>query len=739
MVRSYLYTLKFTILTGLSFGIILGYISVYVDTPISSLLIATTDLILIVTRNIFGSGPTRLISSPEGLLLLYVVFFMIYSLLLFIATAAVRKLIPGKKRLVSLEKTIVWELVVSVIFLHLLLWFHFTRYLTYLDFYSKRGAWILTASFISVSVLSILLILLGHAVWKFIECFAVRIVAIGIELALVIILLILSLSIFRESTGRIHADFDIVDNHLRVILVGVDAATSSFINRLRHQGGVENISHIIENGCWGQLRSATPLKSPVLWTTIATGKTHSKHGVSDYVVKRPGKMRSVPVTSQSRKTSALWNIVGNWDEVGVINWWATWPVEKVNGFIVSDRFKFLNVRNKCMPQHIIPLIDSIISSDSITCDLSRFTDYHPDDIFEPVLNSLEQHSVDDFLWNTLCRVYKNDNHVFSITNLLSQHYSPRLLCVYLWGIDNIQHHFYQFHPGYFTFPYSLFHKKGEDAFSGHVIDSYYEFTDSCLGYFTKQAGDSTVLIIVSDHGSGPYLRQATAIDLNRYFEMKGWLSRDDEGAVDIEKTLVYIGGSKLREKTRKIYFNDTLKTDEDSLSVFKNALIDDLNSLQTLRGDKIIQRIKLDPTSDADIVVTVNKWLDSNDSIMIKNKRRPITEIAIPMKDILSGGHRINGVIMMMGGPVKKGRRIHGASIFDVTPTVLYLLGYPVAEDMDGRVILEAFSEEFVASHPVRTISSYDEIISRTYKGVQEETEADDEILEKLRALGYIQ
>ena len=47
-------------------------------------------------------------------------------------------------------------------------------------------------------------------------------------------------------------------------------------------------------------------------------------------------------------------------------------------------------------------------------------------------------------------------------------------------------------------------------------------------------------------------------------------------------------------------------------------------------------------------------------------------------------------------------------SLLDIAPTVLYLLGLPVAEEMPGRVFLPALDPGFVGRHPVRTIASYE-------------------------------
>lgn len=55
--------------------------------------------------------------------------------------------------------------------------------------------------------------------------------------------------------------------------------------------------------------------------------------------------------------------------------------------------------------------------------------------------------------------------------------------------------------------------------------------------------------------------------------------------------------------------------------------------------------------------------------------------------------HRPFGIFCMKGEQVKRDERIYGATLLDVTPTMLTLFGLPVGEDMDGRVLVQAFEE----------------------------------------------
>ena len=71
----------------------------------------------------------------------------------------------------------------------------------------------------------------------------------------------------------------------------------------------------------------------------------------------------------------------------------------------------------------------------------------------------------------------------------------------------------------------------------------------------------------------------------------------------------------------------------------------------------------------------------------------------------------------------------------DVAPTVLHLAGLPASRELEGRVLEAALSPAFRAAHPVRTVASY----GRRAPGRPAESAFDRDMLEELRALGYVQ
>ena len=85
----------------------------------------------------------------------------------------------------------------------------------------------------------------------------------------------------------------------RVLLIGWDAADWKVIDRLMEEGKMPNIAGLVERGVMGNLATLYPSLSPMLWTSIATGKRPYKHGVWGFTEPDPATGTIRPVTNLS--------------------------------------------------------------------------------------------------------------------------------------------------------------------------------------------------------------------------------------------------------------------------------------------------------------------------------------------------------------------------------------------------------------------------------------------------------
>ncbi|MGH9388169.1 MAG: alkaline phosphatase family protein, partial [Vicinamibacteria bacterium] len=124
----------------------------------------------------------------------------------------------------------------------------------------------------------------------------------------------------------------------RVVIAGFDGMDPEFLDYFLSQGKLPNFQKLMREGAYAPCQTFKPTKSVVLWTSVATGKRMEKHGIVDWhLLSTDG--RKILASGQSRRTEALWNMASRTGKSSsIVNWWATWPAEAVQGEIVSNHF-----------------------------------------------------------------------------------------------------------------------------------------------------------------------------------------------------------------------------------------------------------------------------------------------------------------------------------------------------------------------------------------------------------------
>jgi len=126
----------------------------------------------------------------------------------------------------------------------------------------------------------------------------------------------------------------------KILLLGWDAADWKVINPLVDKGWMPNMKRLIEQGTISNLTTLDPMYSPMLWTSIATGKRPYKHGVLGFMEPTPDGTGVRPVMSVSRNCKAIWNIFTQKKlKSHVVGWWPSHPAEHINGVMISNFFQ----------------------------------------------------------------------------------------------------------------------------------------------------------------------------------------------------------------------------------------------------------------------------------------------------------------------------------------------------------------------------------------------------------------
>jgi predicted AlkP superfamily phosphohydrolase/phosphomutase/tetratricopeptide (TPR) repeat protein len=402
----------------------------------------------------------------------------------------------------------------------------------------------------------------------------------------------------------------------KVLLIGWDAADWKIITPLMDAGKMPHLERLVSEGVAGNLSTLYPVLSPMLWTSIATGKRAYKHGIHGFTEPDPRNGSVRPVTNLGRKCKAVWNILNQQGlRSNVVGWWPSHPAEPINGAMVSNRYQ----------EATAPLDEpwvmrpGTVHPPRLAKALEEFR-IHPGEFegeqllpFVPRAAEIDQHK--DKRLSAVAAILAETSSVHAAATALMQLEPWDFMAVYFDGIDHFCHGFMKYHP-----PRPGWVPEADFDLYKDVVNGAYQFHDMMLGAYLHLAGNETTVIIVSDHG----------------------------------------------------FHADHLRPEE----------------------------IPNEPAGPAD-------------------------------------EHREFGIIAMKGPGLKQDQLVFGASLLDVTPTILALYGLPLGRDMDGKPLLSVFE----APPAVEFIESWDSVpgdAGTHPPGMQTDPVDEAEALAQLVKLGYI-
>jgi predicted AlkP superfamily phosphohydrolase/phosphomutase/tetratricopeptide (TPR) repeat protein len=404
----------------------------------------------------------------------------------------------------------------------------------------------------------------------------------------------------------------------KVLLIGWDAADWNIARPLIEQGKMPALKQLMDEGVWGNLATIRPVLSPMLWTSISTGKRAWKHGIHGFSEPCPATGGIRPITNLSKKTKSIWNICNQqgWKS-NVIGWWPSHPVEPINGVMVSNHYQQA-VKNL---DDDWPMRPGTVHPKDLEEALKEFR-IHPAELenehilpFIPRAAEIDQEK--DKRMESCAKVIAEVSGIHAAATACMQIEPWDFMGIYYDGIDHFGHGFMKFHP-----PRQPWVKEEEFELYKDVIEAGYRYHDMMLDTLLKLAGEDTTVMLISDHGFEP---------------------------------------GNLRPKT-----------------------------------------LPNEPAGPA-------------------------------------AEHSPYGIFCLKGPGIQKGERIYGASLLDITPTLLHLFGLPVGRDMDGKVLVNCFEGE----QTVDFIESWDEVEGkhpdgRHPDGAQLDAAESRESLKQLIDLGYI-
>lgn len=285
----------------------------------------------------------------------------------------------------------------------------------------------------------------------------------------------------------------------RLLLIGWDSADWRLLRPLLDAGKMPHLAKLIASGISGNIATLRPILSPMLWTSIATGKRADKHGILGFSEPDPVGGGVRPITNLSRKTKAVWNILSqNGKRCNVVGWWPSHPAEPISGVMVSNHFQAA-ASEWGKPWPVLP---GTVHPPRLARHLAPLR-LHPGQVdgdtllpFVPRAAEIDQ-SKDKRLFS-LAKVIAETATVHAAATGILQLEPWDFMAVYYDALDHFGHGFMRYHP-----PRRPAVREEDFALYSGVMETACRFHDMMLGVLMQLAGTDTRILLMSDHGFHP--------------------------------------------------------------------------------------------------------------------------------------------------------------------------------------------------------------------------------------------
>jgi predicted AlkP superfamily phosphohydrolase/phosphomutase len=532
----------------------------------------------------------------------------------------------------------------------------------------------------------------------------------------------------------------------RVLVVGLDGGTFSILKPLIGEGKLKNFKYIMENGVSGPLKSTLPPYTATAWASFATGKNPGKHGIYDFLVKKGGSKERVFVNSKLIRGEKIWNILGRYGKkVGVINFPISYPLEKVNGFMIAGFMSPQNAETYSYPPDLFKTLIDKIGDYIIHVRFIEAANYKEREIKQYVDKNLKATEL-----RTKALLYLMDE------------YDWDFLFILFMNFDRIQHAFWKYIVGEYK----------DGGIRDYILKCYYQI-DEILGILLEKLDDNTSLIIMSDHG---FCSAKKIFRVNQWLADNGFLKYDTKKLIldkisrrirkklGLKKGQSLIGGDMSTEFLNvAIDWRNTVafftRTTQQAINLnledkWKDGVVYRSREYSDLR-DEIKRRLLEYRDEETGEPVFENVYFpeeiysgpfleEAPDIILSPSEGYFLSaNLTFPKRQTLevfkkpSGIHHPNGIFLAIGDLINAGEIVTDANIIDIAPTILYLLGVPIPRDMDGKVLTNIFREEFLNENPIEYSEPLP--VSKSLSEEEPYSEEDKENIKKtLKGLGYL-
>jgi tetratricopeptide (TPR) repeat protein len=267
------------------------------------------------------------------------------------------------------------------------------------------------------------------------------------------------------------------------VVIGWDGADWDYLRPRIEAGALPELRALLRESRTGSLRTIHPPLSPIVWTTMMTGRDPLDHGILDFTRFHPVSRAREPITSDERRAPALWSLASAAGRrVAVFGMWATYPAEAVDGVIVSDRLiSFQSGAAPDAPGVVFPNERTAWARAALG---RAERDAAPGALADPAKEeALRRILVETAVYDDLAAEWYRE-------------YRPDLTILYVQATDAVGHVFAPFRP-----PRRPGIRPEDVDRYGAVADRVYDEADRRLGRWRKLAEETGArIVLVSDHG-----------------------------------------------------------------------------------------------------------------------------------------------------------------------------------------------------------------------------------------------
>src|SRR5512137_1264704 len=286
----------------------------------------------------------------------------------------------------------------------------------------------------------------------------------------------------------------------KVLIIGLDGATWTNLRPWMEQGKLPHLARLVAEGASGPLTTTIPPVSPSAWVSFATGSNPGKHGVFDFVFPRPGAYDIGVVNVHTRSAPPFWKVIEEaGGQVGLASVPITYPPLPIQGWTLCG---FI-VPNEQAAYTQPPELKQQIKDAGYVWPLHEFEGNRSRDPrkFLQDMRDFDESRTQVVTWLMKTRPWDLVSFVIKTTDT-TQHE--------VWHLLDPQH------------------PRHDAKLAAQVKDdivAYFQAMDACVGQLVKAAGPDATVIVLSDHGGGPF---------EKFFHVNNWLA--SQGFLKFKRT-----------------------------------------------------------------------------------------------------------------------------------------------------------------------------------------------------------